>query len=255
MKRRIALVLLTLPLAASCSGFPISKEEALNVISSLEMTVSSVATRSYRSDRVTQDNDDNTTVVSIYSKESKFFHTYSIISKNNGRFSESWRFVMNYQYKMVSEDGTSTIDASKDFIFYVVRSTMPNDVDAKPEDRNNVSYEPFSEEAWKKYSDDYEGRLERSFSDALQVSKTLINDSKSEVDLKSFNSNSIHIDSKTKISGSSTQESKYTLDIQNGLLMSIKNSVSDKNYTETKYEYNTGDILYPEFKLKTPIYL
>lgn len=255
MKRRIALVLLTLPLAASCSGFPISKEEALNVISSLETTVSSVATRSYRSDRVSQDNDDNTTVVSIYSKESKFFHTYSIISKNNGRFSESWRFVMNYQYKMVSEDGTSTIDASKDFIFYVVRSTMPNDVDAKPEDRNNVSYEPYTEEAWKKYSDDYEGRLERSFSDALQVSKTLINDSKSEVDLKSFNGNSIHVDSKTKISGSSTQVSKYTLDIQNGLLMSIKNSVSDKSYTETKYEYNTGDILYPEFKLKTPIYL
>lgn len=255
MKRRIALVLLTLPLAASCSGFPISKEDALNIISSLETTVSSVSARSYRSDRVTQDNDDNTTVVSIYSKESKFFHTYSIISKNNGRFSESWRFVMNYQYKMVSEDGTSTIDASKDFIFYVVRSTMPNDVDAKPEDRNNVSYEPYSEEAWKKYSDDYEGRLERSFSDALQVSKTLINDSKSEVDLKSFNSNSIHIDSKTKISGSSTQESKYTLDIQNGSLMSIKNSVSDKNYTETKYEYSTGDILYPEFKLKTPIYL
>ena len=250
MKRRIALVLLTLPLAACCSGFPISKEDALNIISSLETTVSSVSARSYRSDRVTQDNDDNTTVVSIYSKESKFFHTYSIISKNNGRFSESWRFVMNYQYKMVSEDGTSTIDASKDFIFYVVRSTMPNDVDAKPEDRNNVSYEPYSEEAWKKYSDDYEGRLERSFSDALQVSKTLINDSKSEVDLKSFNSNSIHVDSKTKISGSSTQESKYTLDIQNGSLMSIKNSVS-----ETKYEYSTGDILYPEFKLKTPIYL
>jgi len=246
---RKPLFLLTLiPLTASCSGFPISREEALGVLDNIEASSQSVSATSYTATRDTYQNNEKTTVVSIYNRDSKFFHTYTIYTKNNGRFEESWKFVMNYEYQTINNGVTTK--ASRDFIFDVSRSTTPSGINAEDSRKYIVTYELYSDDAWAKYASEYENKLKTNLIDALHSSRSLIKDETNTVDLKSLNKSSIYLNCKRSIVGSTTKSSEYELDVQNGRLVSVKNEKSENDKSELSYKYSTGDVVYPDFETK-----
>lgn len=246
---RKSLLLLTLvPLTASCTGFPISRNDALGVIDSIEQNIVNVVATSYTSTRETYLNDDQTTVVSIYNRDEKFFHTYSIYTKNNGRLEESWKFVMNYEYQTVNNGVTTT--AFRNFIFDVTRSTTPSGINAEDSKKYIVTYELYSDEAWAKYASEYENRLSNNLSDALNSSRALIKDETNTIDLKSLNKTSLYLNCQRSIVGSTTKKSEYELEVQNGRLVSVRNDRSENDRSELSYKYSTGDVVYPAFETK-----
>ncbi len=242
MRNKLLFVLSILPLATSCSGFPISREEAVNIVNNVEAGLATLQVTAYTATSTTVANDSETKIVSFYSRESKFFHTYTIESRNNGRVSESWRFVMPYQYE--TREGQKT----DDFIFDVNRRVTPTSVNADLEEQYVVAYELYTAEAWKVYADDYENRVIKRFADSLNHCRSLLANTLNEVELKSFNGNSLFLGSKQSSSGTSTQSTEYEIFISNNQLMSVKNSTNKTNYTETTYKYASGDITYPSFK-------
>ena len=112
-----------------------------------------------------------------------------------------------------------------------------------------VTYEKYTEDAWSKYATDYESRLERRFSDAIDHSRSLIKDTENTMDIKSLNGNSIFLNCKQNVKGSTLPSSEYELVVTNNQLLSIKTSYSNTSKVETSYEYSTGDIVYPNFKV------
>lgn len=237
--KKTLIPLFILPLVTSCSGLPVSRDEALNILTNIEATISSTSETSYTVTTVTTTEEVETTQVNVYSKEKQFFHTYTISTQSTGRVSESWKFRMPYTYA----DGAKT----SEFIFDVTRSITPNNVNDL-EKQYVITYESYTDEAWKKYSDDFEDRLSRRFSDAIDHSRSLIQDTTNTIDLKSFNGNSLFLNCKQAVEGSKTQSTEYELEISNNLLYSIK-TISGDSKVETTYKYSTGDILYPSFKV------
>ena len=246
--RKVFALLFLIPLATSCSGFPISRDEALKVINTIQKSVDSVSSTSYTSTRVNNNGSYKVTTVSMYSKEKQFFHTYTIRSESVARVEESWRFVMNYQYEVETDSGKKT--ESKNFIFEVTRKIREGKTN--PDDGSNfdVVYELYSSATWKKYATEYEGTLKRSFTDALESSKTLIADKTNQIDLKSFNSNSLSLNCKSSTMGSTTQQAEYELNVTNGQLISINDIRSETSSIELSYKYSTGDIVYPAINTK-----
>lgn len=249
--RKLFGVLFLIPLAASCSGFPISRDDALKVITTIENGVDTASSTSYTSTRVNTNGEYKVTTVGIYSKEKKFFHTYTIRSESISRVEEKWRFVMLYQYEVEGDSGKST--ESKNFIFEVTRKIRQDKTN--PDDGSNfdVTYEDYTAENWKKYASEYEGTLKKSLTDALESSKSLIADKTNEIDLKSFNGNSLYLNCKSSTVGSTTQQAEYELNVSNGQLISINDIKSETSSTELSYKYSTGDINYPNIKTKIRI--
>ena len=97
MNKRYFALLLVCPLLASCSGLPVSREDCLNIINNIEANLKVTGGTSYTSISTTTTGEVSSELTSIYSKENKFFHTYTISSAKSGRISESWKFVMAYK--------------------------------------------------------------------------------------------------------------------------------------------------------------
>ena len=243
MKKRYFALLLIAPLLASCSGLPVSREDALNIINNIEANLKAVGGTSYISTSLTSSGEASTELTSIYSKESKFFHTYTISSAKSGRISESWKFVQPYERII---DGTSMVS---DYIFDITRIVSESSLKNDLEKQYVVTYEPFSEETWNKYASDYEDRLNRRFLDVLSHSRTLIEDYSNKIDLRSLNGNSIFLDYKEEVEGITTQSTEYEINIKNNQLISLKTISDDQLKTETSYKYTVGDIMYPSFKV------
>ena len=254
MKKRLLGSLLLLPLLASCSGFPVSKEEALNILENIEKEVENSSKSSYTQNALTvtydakTGNPTETTIISIYSKESKYFHTYTISTQNDGRMAESWKFVKDYTFTLENKS-----EITDTFIFDITRNITPSSLEQPLEKQYIVTYEKYSEEGWEKYADEYEDRLARRFSDAIEHSRNLLNDEANSLDLKSFNGNSLNLNCKQVTEGTTKQTTEYNLDIYNNQLVSIKTSVTDVSKTETTFTYSSGDITYPAFKANIQI--
>ena len=242
MRVKKLIPLAIFPLLTSCSGIPISREDALSVISNIEYELSVNPATTYKSTSKTVATDSETTLVNVYSSENMFFHTYTISSQNNGRVNESWRFVMDYKNK-------DSEDEPKKYIFDVVRTINQNTYNQPIEKQYTITYENYSEEAWSKIADEFEDRLTRRFSDALDHAKNLLKDETTSLDLKSFNNYSLYLDSKEVSQGSTSIETEYELNVQNSQLISIKNVGSDGTSVLTEFEYSVGDILYPSIDI------
>ena len=237
MNKKIALIFL-FPLLASCSGLPVSRDDALNILNAIEKDA--ISDTSYTSKVVTETKESRVELVSIFSKENKFYHTYTIETRfesNFDRVNEAWRFKKAY----VFEDGTS-----EDFIFNVIRDN--HNLNQELEKQYVVTYEKYSDDAWDKYATDYKNSLSRRFQDAIEHSRELIKDNTNSITLQSLNSNSLHLDFKQAVEGSETHSTQYQLDVTDNLLYSIK-TVSSESTVTTTYSYATGDILYPGFKI------
>ena len=238
MRNKKLIPLLLFPLLTGCSGIPISREDALSIITNLEYELAQNPATEYKSTSKTVSADSETTLVNIYSREKMFFHTYTISSQNNGRVSESWRFVMEYKNKDSEGD-------PKNYIFDVVRIINQNTYNQPLEKQYTVTYENYSEDAWTKIALEFEDRLTRRYTDALDHAKNLLKDETTSLDLKSFNNYSLYLDSKEVSQGSTSIETEYELNVMNSQLISIKNVASDGTSVLTEFEYNVGDILYP----------
>ena len=244
MKFKKVIILSIFPLLTSCSGFPISRSDALNIVSNIEKEIANYNVKAYTVTSKTTSGDNKTTIVSIYSKESKYYHTYSIYTQSNGRVTESWKFVMSYQYDLNEKETTTA-----DFIFDVQRRLNPNNVDKEVAPQYIVTYEKYSEEAWRKYADDYENSLIRRHTDSLEHCRSLIKNEENEIDLKSFNGNSLFLNCKQKVLATTSQVSEYEINFSNNEITWIKNVTNQTNYSETTINYDSGDINYPAFKV------
>ena len=243
MKKRYLGLLLVAPLLASCSGLPVSREDALSIISNIEANLKAVGGTSYVSTTLTTLGESSTELTSIYSKEVKFFHTYTISSAKSGRISEAWKFVLPHE--MIKDGQPVTSDFIFDITRIVSESSLKNDL----EKQYVVTYEPYTEEAWNKYASDYEDRLNRRFLDALSHSRSLIEDTSNRIDIRSLNGNSFFLDYKEEVEGIKTQSTEYEINVKNNQLISLKTISDDETKTETNYKYSTGDIIYPSFKV------
>lgn len=248
MNKKILISLCTFPLLASCSGFPVSSSEALNIITNVESDIATKSGTSYQMTSIRTLTESIEKTVTVYDKENQYYHTYTITSLNintkdqTGRVSENWKFVMPYTSKNSSGE-----EQTKDYIFDIERKILPSTIDEDIDKQYTVTYENYSAESWAKVAEEYEDRLNRRFSDGLEHSRLLINSNSGYLDLKSFNEYSLNLyykDEKTL----DTQKTEYSIDIFNAQLMSIK-SVSSGTTTETTYQYSVGDITYPAFKV------
>ena len=248
MNKRLIASLLVFPLLASCSGFPVSREDALNIIKNIEEDLSTRSGVSYSSTSERKASDSIEKTVSYYDKEKMFFHTYTITTTGQGgdetgRVSENWKFVMAYTSKSSSGE-----EVTKDYIFDIERKILPSTVDEDIEKQYTVTYEVYSEESWSKSAKEYEDRLARRFSDALEHSRLLISNENNDVELKSFNEYSLFVHYKDSDQSETLRNSEYQLDVSNYQLVSIIN-VSGETRVETKFDYATKEISYPSFKV------
>ena len=242
MKKSLT-VLVLLPLLSSCSGFPISREDALNVLQNIEVEVPNVTSTSYQVSTKTTTEEVDTETVYIYSKENQFYHTYTISSQTAKGVSESWRFRQTHKYEV---EGSTP----EDFIFTISRNISPSNID-ELEKQYVVTYEKYSDESWAKIANEYEESLSRRYSDVIEHSRELIKDASNPLDLKSFNGNSIYLNSSESVIGAETQTNKYEISISNNYLNYIK-TVSGKTAVETTFKYVSGDVIYPAYKITIP---
>lgn len=240
--KKILTTLVLLPLLTACSGMPVSREDSLVILQNIENNLANVISTSYTVTAKTKSEDVETEVVYIYSKENKFYHTYTITTQSTGRISESWRFKQTYEY--------ANSDETADFIFAISRSITPSNINDL-EKQYVVTYEKYSDSAWDKYASDYEDRLARRYSDGIEHSRELIKDLTASVDLKSFNSTSLFLNSKETTVGVETQTNEYEISFSNVYLSYIK-TTSGKTTVDTTFKYSTGDVMYPAFKISIP---
>ena len=248
MNKKIIASLLIFPLLTSCSGFPVSREDALLIIKNIEADLSYTGGISYTSTSIRTTSDSEEKTISLYDKEKQYFHTYTITTTGQGndqtgRVSESWKFVMPYTSKTASGE-----DITKDYIFDIDRKILPSTVDEDIEKQYTVTYEIYSEESWSKAAKEYEDRLTRRFSDALEHSRLLINNENNDVELKSFNEYSLYVHFKENDQSQTLSNNEYELNVSNAQLISIK-TVSGETKVETKFEYESSEISYPSFKV------
>jgi len=257
--KKVFVPLLILPLLASCSGFPVSRDDALAIIDNVHSSVEPNSATSYTSTMATSTNDGTTTVVSIYSRENKFFHTYTIRDREEGQDSiaESWKFVRESITKVGDEE------ISNIYIYDVVTSLSKVDSPKGTEIKKQyvTTYVKYTPEAWDEVAKDYESRLSRRFFDALDHSKNLVNDLSNNIELKSFNGSSLYLKNINEVKSEIiTQQDEYELSFSNGRLDSIKTLFKETNNStkttkfnnvETTYSYSVGDIIYPDYK--TPV--
>jgi len=243
MNKKAFGLLLLFPLTASCSGMPTSKEAALNILDNIEKNVEKVCETSYTQTTITTVNEIETKIVNIYSRENKFFHTYTISTQSSGRISESWKFVKAYE--RVTENGV----VSEDYIFDIVRIISESSLNKEQDKQYVVTYEKYSDSGWDKAAKDFEGRISKRFLDAIEHSRALLNDDTKQVSLNSWNDISLKLDSKEEVEGQTRQATQYQLDVYNNMLISIKTSSGENNETENSFVYSTGDIIYPNFKI------
>ena len=248
MNKKLLISLTLLPLLASCSGFPVSNDEALNIINNIEADAVSSTGSSYKMTSIRTLAETIEKTVTTYDKDSKFYHTYTITSLNvntkeqTGRVSENWKFVMPYTSKNSSGE-----EQTKDYIFDIERKILPSTINEEIEKQYTVTYENYSIESWEKIAKEYEDRLLRRFSDGLEHSRLLINSNPSSLELKSFNEYSLYLNYKDD-QAEEIQRSEYTIDIFNSKLMSIK-SLSSGTKSEITYDYSGAEITYPSFKV------
>ena len=243
MKNKLIVSLVLFPLLTGCSGMPISREDALDILKNIESNVASNSSLSYKATSVTTQEESEIKTINIYSKENKFYHTYTISNQKHGNVSESWKFVMSYTTK------TDGDDVVRDYIFDITRYITQVTINQDLEKQYIVTYEKYSDETWEKYASEYENRLGRRFSDAIDHSRSLISDLENKLDLKSLNGNSIFLNCKQSNKQPTISSNEYELVVTNNQLLSIKTKYSETNKVETTYEYNTGDIVYPNFKV------
>lgn len=241
MKNKL-IILSILPLLTSCSGLPISREDALNVLQNIEKEYVSLTSTSYFVSSKTTTDENETEAYYIYSKENKFYHTYTISTQSTGRIGESWKFKQTYKYE--------TNDSTEDFIFTITRIITPQNLHDL-EKQYVVTYEKYSDEAWQKVANEYEDRLARRYSDVIEHSRELIKDVSNPIDLKSMNSNSLFLKSNESVVGAETQTNEYEISISNNILNYIK-TISGKTIVETNFKYASGDIIYPSYKITIP---
>lgn len=246
MKKRFLSSIILLPLLTSCSGFPISREDALDILQNIENEIASTSSTSYTVTTKTTTEEAETEVIYIYSKENQFYHTYTISNQSTGRIFESWKFRQTYKYEIKVDDQ----EVSEDFIFTISRNLLPSNVDDL-EKQYVVTYEKYSDESWNKYASEYEDRMARRFSDVIEHSRELVKDVSNSIDLKSINPNSIFLNSKESVVGVETQTNEYEISFTNNMLNYVK-TVSGKTTTETSFKYASGDILYPSYKILIP---
>lgn len=258
MNKKLFLLLTVAPILSSCSGFPISKDDALRIAGTIEANLSedfshsdfnitSVSKSSNGSLEITDTN------VYIYSVESKFYHTYRVYESsdpyNRGTVYESWKYV---------KDAVDSKDKeNKTWIFDVTRVISQSIYIDDKQYNYIVSYELFTEEAWENAVDGYEKKLiVVPIQNALTRTKELIANESYDVDVFSFNGDSLALNAKREIEEDASQVNTYSMNIFNNRLLSTYSSNSStteetvsNSFQETIYKYSAGDIYYPEIDI------
>lgn len=214
---------------ASCHGFGISRNDALEVLANIENVLqnSDIFDEYHQTVEETKGSEINSNDY-FFSNSVKYCHSYEI--KNNSFSAESWNYVKN------------------DIIYRVVRN-----ISVKGEeiiDQYTTTEQDYTDLAWKEISDVWMNRIVNLHLETLNGIKTLIKDETSNLDLKSANANSIYILSTQETEGSEKFTTKYEAVVLNNKLSSIVNETSETTKIINRISYSIGDIYYPDIDKK-----
>lgn len=266
MNKKLLVLIPSISLLASCSGFPISKNDALVIIDNIEIAVEqgieaenfTLTTVSKSSANGVSTTDTN---VHVYSPINKFYHTYRVYEYENPEnkptnsgttVSESWKFV--------KEQVDEADNVNKKWIFDVTRYISQSIYTDNKQYDYIVTYELYSDEAWKLVADNYEQKyLTTPLTSALTRCKELLANEAYSTETQSFNGDSLALQAVREITEGTNQVNRYNANVYNKRLYNTYSSntvyTSDGNesvtYQEANYKYSISDIYYPEISVTT----